>query len=811
MNKTLLSISMALLLSASTYADPVTPSQALALAQQFVAHGMHGTQGKTNAKKAIASQPKLKLAYTATDSRLYAFNRGTSEGYVIVSGDDATAPVIGYSDHGSFDPDHMPDGMRYWLSECERQIAYAAQHPAAQHAANTGAPAGAALRSTATGEQDYAVIAPLVSTRWDQEEPYNLLTPEQDGKHCLTGCVATALAQVLAYHKYPDHATGTGLGAHKQQDLSQYSFDWANMLDLYTDGERKPIATATEEQRQNVARLMAAAGYGVDMDYKTSESGAYVFNVPFAAVQNFSMDSGAHVEMASCYDADTWQQMIYHDLATVGPIVYGGLLAGSSGHAFVCDGYAGNGYFHFNWGWSGRHDGNFLLTLLNPSHYNFSYGQQAVLGLQRPVAGSKPRYGIVYENPYLEIIQGNKLSGNFTYLTNRPAIFELALETRDETTGQVAYHAIGEEDVSAPKGIIYTRSLNTSVPDGRYDVRLVFRAKGSDDDYQPVSFQTGCNVSWRMEVHQGQQTFYNQQPYQLSSASADLSGKIVSQGKCTAAVTLVCNGGAHDLDLHAQVIDEQTQQVVAELPHVHKGISLTSMRSTINYPIALGQIDFTHTYTIVFYDGSDELCRLENKQATTSPQVEVVEPLSSPSVVGGKIWADTEEMRITAKLRNVNGNPVSMFYIDGVAYDDEGNQQLEFPKMYQKLSPRQEGDLIVIDGELEGLFEFFDFNVATVKFTLHVLSDGPDFVTTDGQPLVLSAQVVDYDPTTGIAHAKGGAGAKAISQLSLYTADGKLVKAYKGQASLHSLPAGIYIVRTVYADGSVEHAKVVKK
>ena len=783
-----------LLLSASTYADQVTPSQALALARQFMA------QHPTSAKTAKASQPRLKLAYTATDSRLYAFNRGTSEGYVIVSGDDATAPVIGYSDHGSFDPDHMPDGMRYWLSECERQIAYAAQHDTTQ--GGTAAP-----RTTATDEQDYAVIAPLVSTRWDQEEPYNLLTPENNGKHCLTGCVATALAQVIAYHKYPDHATGTGLGTHKSQDLSQYSFDWANMLDLYTDGERKPIATATEEQRLNVARLMAAAGYGVDMGYSTSESGTYIFNVPFAAVQNFSMDNGTHLEMASCYDADTWRQMIYHDLATVGPIVYGGLLAGSDGHAFVCDGYAGNGYFHFNWGWSGRHDGNFLLTLLNPSHYNFSFEQQAVLGLQRPVAGSKPRYGIVYENPYLEIIQGNKLSGKFTYLTNRPVTFELALETRDEATGQVAYHAIGEEDVPAPKGIIYTRSLNTSVPDGRYDVRLVFRAKGSGDDYQPVSFQTNCNVSWRMEVHQGQQTFYNQQPYQLSSASADLSGKIVSQGKCTASVTLACNGGAHDLDLHAQVIDEQTQQVVAELPHVHKSISLTSLRSTIDYPIALGQLDFTHTYTIVFYDGSEELCRLENKQATTSPLIEVVEPLGSPSVVDGKVCVNLEEMRITAKLRNVNGTPVPMLYIDGVAYDDEGNQKLDFPKMYKDLSPRQEGDLIVIDAELDQLEEFFcsysDPHVATVKFTLHVLSDGPDFVTTDGQPLTLTAQVVDYDPTTGIAHAKGGT--KAISHRSLYTADGKLVK------NLQSLPAGIYIVRTVYADGSVKHAKVVKK
>ena len=801
---------MALLLSASAYADQVTPSQALALAQQFMAHCNQGTQDKASAKKAKASQPRLKLAYTATDSRLYAFNRGTQEGYVIVSGDDATAPVIGYSDHGSFDPDHMPDGMRYWLSECERQIAYAAK---------TGVKYSAATSTQDATSQDWAVIGPLLKTHWDQGAPYNKFTPVQDDQHCYTGCVATALSQVINYFKYPAQVKGKGLGKFSSQDLSQYTLDWANILDEYTDSKGDPLGTTTEAQDQAVARLMVAAGYSVDMRYSTSGSDAYHNKVPFAAVQNFSFDAAIHMDEPDCYDAATWTRMVYENLANCGPMLYGGASEEGMGHSFVCDGYAGNGFFHFNWGWSGKYDGNFLLTALNPSETRtYNYHQLVIFGMRPPVDGSKPYHGVLFEEyrPVVKNVDGKlQLGGSVIFLINEPTVFELALQVKNEATGEVIYHSLGERTVAVPAYNGDPLSLHVgNLPDGLYTITPMYRVKADGDDYHPIKFYRYFGSgALELTVQGGVQTFGNKQPFCYDEKKMTIDGKLASQGVNYASVWLLHNGSIHASDLHAVVLDEETLEKVGESQHVRQEIDLSSPRVvSLSLPINTGQLDLSHTYSVVLYDGDEELYRIEGKQATTRPTVEVMEPLCSPSIVDGKIWNETEVMHLTAKLRNVSGNPVKDLHISSVSED--GNA---FDNIYKNESPRVDGDIIEIDEDVDmakPLAEF-SFVEGDIELTLHLESDGPDFVTTEGKPLKLKLHVVEDDPTTAIAQVTAKPG--AISQLSLYTADGKLVKTIHGQAlkagqaSLQSLPSGIYITRTVYADGSVKHAKVVKK
>lgn len=825
MKKTLLSISMALLLSASTYADPVTPSQALALAQQFVAHGMQGTQGKANAKRAIASQPKLKLAYTATDSRLYAFNRGTQEGYVIVSGDDATAPVIGYSDHGSFDPDHMPEPMKEWLARCERQIAYAA---------TTGAKYSAAASTQAADGQDWAVIEPLLKTHWSQGDPYNGLTPLKDvtedvKKHALTGCVATAMAQVFNYFQYPAQAKGKGYKGRK--DLSQYTFDWANMATEYTDQDETPLTTTTEAQRQAVAQLMVAAGYSVDMTFTLKESSSNQCMVPFAAVQNFSYDRGTHVLPDFCYDPDTWKRMVYDNLATCGPLVYGGM-GENGGHSFVCDGYAGNGYFHFNWGWSGNADGNFLLTLLNPTvhrgdqerTYDFTADQEVVFGLRRPVEGSKPIYNMLYLNPSPMLTKdGENLVGEMQFLTCEPVTYEFGLKLTDVATGQTAIYASGEKELTtALNGSQKTVPIKVSAPDGEYIATPVFRVKG-EEAYQPFLFRPGAIQSMRLKMAGGKQTCYSMEPYKLTEkAWGNVAGeKLFANQTNTVGILLHTNGGEHTVDLHVQVIDEQSQEVVCECAHQQVPVDLSLMNQNVDYPIEVGQLDTSHTYMVKIFDGDEEIGCRKGLKAEVKPMAEIVEPLSSPQVVDGKIWRDVDGFRLRLKVRNLSNMPIKICKVVERVFLENGEEISNGTFNIEKLSEQQDG-IVEVDEEVPvmPLNEQDDGLPVKVKFEVIFWDEnGSAFDFTDGKDPEFSASIVDYDPTTAIAQVTANPGAKAISQLSLYTADGKLVKtlqgqtakAYKGQASLQSLPSGIYIVRTVYADGSVEHTKVVKK
>ena len=200
---------------------------------------------------------------------LYVFSMSDEGGFVIVSNDDRTLPVLGFSDSGKFDPENMPDDMRAWLQGYADEIEWLKQHD------NSNTPFGTV--NTRAGSHDKETIAPLLTTTWAQRTPYNDLCPDyMEGKRAVTGCVATAMAQVMNYHKWPVAATEAipgyqdGYGA-LQTALEATTFDWENMLDNYSGGE-------TTEQNTAVARLMQYCGYSVEMNYGPS-SGTNMFNL----------------------------------------------------------------------------------------------------------------------------------------------------------------------------------------------------------------------------------------------------------------------------------------------------------------------------------------------------------------------------------------------------------------------------------------------------------------------------------------------------------------------------------------------------
>ncbi|MDE6489674.1 MAG: C10 family peptidase, partial [Muribaculaceae bacterium] len=345
----------------------------------------------------VGAQSAAQLAYTASDSlerpMAYVFTSGADRGYMVVSADDVAVPVLAYADSGTFDASSMPDNMRWWLEGYAREIAWAAD--------NAGS-----FSVKAVAQAERAPIAPMLTTHWNQDSPYNDQCPKVSNKATMTGCVATAMAQVINYHKYPEKGIGSHSYTTATNSLSvsfnygNTTFDWANMADMYS-------SSSTAAQNTAVATLMKACGVSVDMDYGTAASGASSVWVAPALVKYFGYDEAVAYRDRTWFNIHEWEELVYNDLATVGPVFYCGTTMRNEGHAFVCDGYRSDGYFHFNWGWGGMSDGYFRLTALDPTSHGigggsagFNYGQGVVTGVQPPKEGSTPVYHMITYNSF---------------------------------------------------------------------------------------------------------------------------------------------------------------------------------------------------------------------------------------------------------------------------------------------------------------------------------------------------------------------------------------------------------------------------
>lgn len=334
------------------------------------------------------------LTYQGQICGLYVFSLGEQGGFIIVSNDDRTLPILGFSENGILDMENMSDEQRAWLQGYADEIVWLQQHNYGEAPSDTfpQIPFGT-LRQTRGGSHAKETIEPLVTTSWNQRSPYNDLCPEYaPGKKAVTGCVATAMAQVMNYHKWPVAETISipgyrdGYGVD-HLPLEATTFDWGNMLDSYNGSE-------TAEQNTAVAELMLYCGFSVEMNYGPS-SGSYIIKVAPALKNYFDYNSTATYISRSSYSNDKWEDIIYHELASKRPVLYGGQSTGG-GHAFVCDGYRheyATDYFHINWGWGGKSDEYYVLSVLDPysgqgiggssSNGGFYFGQEAVIGIQK--------------------------------------------------------------------------------------------------------------------------------------------------------------------------------------------------------------------------------------------------------------------------------------------------------------------------------------------------------------------------------------------------------------------------------------------
>ena len=316
--------------------------------------------GKQMPQKAKA---KSRTATTASPSDAYYVFNNDAGGFVIIAGDDAVTPVLGYTSTGSFDAENLPDGLKDLLKSYERQIAALGDNYVANQTATRAAFTGEKLLKTA---------------EWNQMAPFNKYTPN----NYVTGCVATAGAIVMKHHGYPAKGTGSHSYTWNGQTLTAnfgHTYDWASMPAKY-DG-------TNDAAFDGVARLMADLGVAVEMQYNKDGSGAYIGNLVTALQKYYGYSKLSHLMAIEDVGAEAWNGKLREEIDANRPVLYAASDPAGGGHAFVIDGYKDES-FSVNWGWGGYCDGFYKIGALNPESVGkptgdkYNVGQSAVFGMQ---------------------------------------------------------------------------------------------------------------------------------------------------------------------------------------------------------------------------------------------------------------------------------------------------------------------------------------------------------------------------------------------------------------------------------------------
>ena len=283
---------------------------------------------------------------------VYIFN--TNPGFIIVSADDCAVPLLGYSETGNFEYSNIPEAMLSWLKSYEREIEW-------------GNLNNVAYTTETLNLSAAPVVKPLVETIWDQYDPYNMMCSEKVGKEVATGCVPTAIAQIMYNFKFPEKGRGTidyqtsksGYNARINCDFSNLNIDWDNMARSYKGSN-------TKEEKDAVSTLMFAVAAANQIQFGATSTG-YTQYTPVGMYKYLNYTPAIQWVSRDFYTTREWEDMIYNQLTQGLAVKYGGYTPENAGHAFVCDGCDGKGYFHINWGWSGDYNGYFKLDALNPA------------------------------------------------------------------------------------------------------------------------------------------------------------------------------------------------------------------------------------------------------------------------------------------------------------------------------------------------------------------------------------------------------------------------------------------------------------
>lgn len=363
----------------SVFGDHISEPQARSIAARgMAAIAKSHTRGATS--------PRLRLTYQQVadngQADLYVYTPSDGQGFIIVAGDDCLPQIVGYSTDNRFHPDSIPAPLKKMFSRYGQLIK--------AMSGRLMGPQRPALRS-------WNAVEPLLGNlAWGQGKPYNALIPKVNGSQSPTGCVATAMAQVMRYHCWPSNGKGNGeytiKGKNKQTvSIDGHSYNWITMRNSYN-------GTTSADENYAVARLLYDVGVAVRMSYGKNESSAYSAYAAMALTENFNYNQSLRAMNRMYHTSAEWEATIQEELQAKRPVYYAG---GSpeGGHAFVCDGYDGKSLYHINWGWNGLSNGYFALTELLPGSQGTGAGggggyiteQDMIVGIQPGYVKTDPK------------------------------------------------------------------------------------------------------------------------------------------------------------------------------------------------------------------------------------------------------------------------------------------------------------------------------------------------------------------------------------------------------------------------------------
>lgn len=427
----------------------------------------------------------------------YAFN--LEQGYVIVSGDDEMTELVGYAENGFFDAENVPPQMQLWLDGYAEYVA----------AVQSGK---AKARKILLSDSPSVVVEPLVTTKWNQDAPFNNFAPEytddnNNTQRCATGCAATAMAQIMKFHNWPEQGVGHYSYEHQSfgtisSNFSEHVYDWTNMIDRYNNGEYSNV------QADAVALLMKDCGVSLNMNYGPV-SGASIYSYT-PAFKNYFRYSSRTVNRSGC-ETTEFTKIITDELQEGRPIIYCGT-GEDGGHAFVVDGYDTNYFLHVNWGWGGYSDGYFDMNYMDPAGLGIGGGSGAFkwnqgIVLARPLKDGVEPYEFIQQ---LCFVPYNDVKGGIFCEQEMPAnkgdVVTILLRNTANLSGESFFGSLnvgvfddsgalvtmGNEEriennngelLEFQSGSLYSvdlpMALNTAgIADGNYIVRAMSKANG---------------------------------------------------------------------------------------------------------------------------------------------------------------------------------------------------------------------------------------------------------------------------------------------------------------------------------------------
>ena len=556
MKQTLTTGLLTVLLAGTAAASPVSPEQARQKAVDFESKAVDARR-----MRKARHDADVRLVYTGTDhqnsrSLFYVFSRGDNDGCILMSADDRLPAVIGYSDSGSFDESTLPPAMKGMMESWSDQI--------------RGLLDEDETRSYTNDNKGKAIDPLLGDIMWDQGDPYNRKCPSvtqydqwgyESGKGAAaTGCVATALGQIMYHHKWPEVGSGSVSYISKGEDdrlnidvtFEGTQYQWDKMLPSIS-------SKSPSEAIEAVSTLLYHVGAGFKSVYGAS-TGATDVSIAPALTKYFGYDKGVRYLLRDYYTASDWNDIIMGELENGRPVAYGGLTKKWEGHYFVLDGIDENGYYHVNWGWSGLQNGYYLLTLLEPGQQGiggadsgtaFHYGQNMIVGIQKPVEGSTPQYNFTSE--YLTKYD-KTISRSSTAALKANEVWNNSANDCTASLGFALYDGEGNiihaqyksADTSYP--VSYgedVMSVSFLIPDnvapGTYSVRPVYKIEGVG--VFPIQMPLGRPDRYKAEVTVDKVTYSMEGAYSLSITGYESDTESIISGETHKITLKIHNSG----------------------------------------------------------------------------------------------------------------------------------------------------------------------------------------------------------------------------------------------------------------------------